>query len=134
MAYLLDANACIRLVNGTSPALVSRLKIHLPTEIRLSSVVKAELLFGARNSQRVEPNLQVLAAFFAPFDSLAFDDRCAEHYGRVRAELSREGKLIGPNDLLIAATALAYDLVLVTHNIDEFSRVGGLRWEDWEAC
>lgn len=51
----------------------------------------------------------------------------------IRAELSRLGQPIGPNDLLIASTAVAHDLVLVSHNTDEFSRVVGLRLEDWEA-
>jgi tRNA(fMet)-specific endonuclease VapC len=68
----------------------------------------------------------------APFASLPFDDRAAEHYGRIRADLTARGDLIGPNDLLIAAIALAHNLILVTHNVREFSRVGGLLWEDWD--
>jgi tRNA(fMet)-specific endonuclease VapC len=131
--FLLDSNVCIRLLNGTSPVLASRLAQHTPREIRVSTIVKAELLFGARHSERVESNLRLLRAFFGAFDSVAFDDLGAEHHGRVRAELARAGQLIGPNDLLIAASALAHDLVLVTHNVGEFSRVAGLRWEDWEA-
>jgi tRNA(fMet)-specific endonuclease VapC len=131
--FLLDSNACIGLVNGRSTKLVQALAARAPTEIRLSSVVKAELLFGARRSQRIEPNLDLLRAFFAPFESVPFDDLAADHYGRLRADLAREGRLIGPNDMLIAATARAYDLILVTHNVGEFSRVPGLRWVDWEA-
>jgi tRNA(fMet)-specific endonuclease VapC len=63
---------------------------------------------------------------------LPFDDAAAEAYGRLRAELARRGTPIGPNDLMIAAIALAHDLTLVTHNTAEFSRVSGLRLEDWE--
>lgn len=133
MPYLLDTNACVRLLSGTSPSLVASLTQHAPSEIRMSSLVKAELYFGARRSNRVEPNLKLLANFFASFTSIPFDDRAAERYGQVRADLSRMGRPIGPNDLLIAATALAHDLVLVTHNTEEFARVAGLRWEDWEA-
>ena len=66
------------------------------------------------------------------FDSLPFDDAAAEAYGRLRAELARRGMPIGPNDLMIAAIALAYGFTLVTHNTSEFSRVPGLRLEDWE--
>ena len=130
--YLLDANACIRILNKRSLPLVERLARHEPSLIRLSSVVKAELLFGARRSERVQENLELLARFFAPFVSLPFDDRCAEEYGLIRATLARLGTPIGPNDLMIAATARAHDLTLVSHNVSEFSRVPGLRLEDWE--
>lgn len=131
--YLLDANACIRILNKRSLALVERLAQHQPAQIRLSSIVKAELLFGARRSARVDDNLELLASFFAPFVCLPFDDRCAESYGQIRATLARLGTPIGPNDLMIAATACAYDLTLVSHNVSEFSRVPGLRLEDWEV-
>jgi tRNA(fMet)-specific endonuclease VapC len=130
--YLLDTNACIRILNDTSPSLVQRLASHTPSEIRLCSIVKAELLYGARHSQRVAENLKLLTRFFAPFVSLPFNDRCAEHYGQIRAEMVQAGTLIGPNDLLIAAIARAYDLTLVTHNLEEFGRVRDLRLEDWE--
>jgi len=130
--YLLDTNACIRILNDASPLLVQRLASHAPSEIRLCSIVKAELLYGARHSQRVAENLKLLAQFFGPFVSLPFNDRCAEQYGQIRAELAQAGTLIGPNDLLIAAIARVYELTLVTHNVEEFGRVNGLRLEDWE--
>ncbi len=130
--YLLDTNACIKLLNGTSPALASALRRHDPVETYLCAVVKAELLFSARRSARVKENLALLERFFEPFASLPFDDVCAEHCGTIRAELTRDGSPIGPNDLLIAATARAHDLALVTHNTREFSRVPGLRIVDWE--
>jgi tRNA(fMet)-specific endonuclease VapC len=132
--YLLDANACIRILNNTSPPLVARLREHRPSDIRLCSVVKAELHYGARHSSRPAENLRLLRDFFLPFRSHPFDDTCAEHYGVIRNELSRSGKVIGPNDLMIAATAIANDLILVTHDVDEFSRVVGLRWKDWQAA
>lgn len=106
---------------------------HSPGEIALCSIVKAELLYGARHSKRVEANLQLLAKFFAPLVSLPFDDRCAEEAGLICADLAGQGSPVGANDLLIAATARAHDAVLVTHNSGEFARVTGLRLEDWEA-
>ncbi len=130
--YHLDTNACIRVLNGSSPTLVSRLRTHAPAEIALSAIVKAELHYGARHSQRVTENLRLLDRFFAPFASVHFDERCAERYGAIRADLATSGSPIGPNDLLIAATARAYDATLVSHNLNEFSRVVGLRVEDWE--
>lgn len=130
--FLLDTNACIKILNDASPPLVSRLKSHHPSQIRLSSIVKAELVYGARKSARPAQNLRVLQDFFQPFRSLPFDDLCSERYGVLRSELERHGQPIGPHDMMIAATAIANDLTLVTHNAREYSRVAGLKWEDWE--
>ena len=132
MRFLLDTNACVGILNNTSESLISRAKRCAPSEIVLCSVVKAELVYGARHSSRVSENLVSLESFFAPYTSLPFDDRCAEHYGLIRADLAREGRTVGPNDVMIAATARAHDLTLVTHNVKEFSRIVGLRVEDWE--
>lgn len=130
--YLLDTNACIRILNGTSASLIERLKAVPRSMMRLSSVVKAELIYGARKSSRTAENLRLLERFFDTIASLPFDDRCAEEYGLLREELDRAGTPIGPNDLLIAATARAHRAILVTHNTREFSRVAELRIEDWE--
>jgi tRNA(fMet)-specific endonuclease VapC len=130
--YLLDTNVCIHLLNEVHPGILQQFQSHSPTDIALCSVVKAELLFGARRSERVEANLQRLKVFFSPLNSLPFDDRCAEHYGLIRADLLAQGKPIGPNDLMIAAIARAHDATLITHNMGEFGRVIGLRMEDWE--
>ena len=131
--YLLDTNACIRILNGTSPSLAERLRFVPRSQLRLSSVVKAELLYGARKSSRVAENLRLLERFFNTIASLPFDDGCAEEYGLLREELDRAGTPIGANDLLIAATARAHHAVLVTLNVREFSRVADLRLEDWES-
>ena len=130
---LLDTNVCIAVLNGSPEVVVARLRSHQPGELRLCSVVKAELLYGARRSARAPQNLRHLADFFAAFVSLPFDDACAERYAVIREELVRGGRSIGPQDLLIAATALRHDLELVTHSVAEFSRVAGLRLVDWEA-
>ena len=130
--YLLDTNVCIHLLNKRHSGIEKRFRSHSPSEIALCSIVKAELLFGARHSQRVSSNLQRLKQFFAPLISLDFDDRCAEEYAKIRADLSTEGKVIGPNDMLIAAVSRANDTTLVTHNIGEFSRIVGIKIADWE--
>ncbi len=131
--YLLDTNTCIRLLNGTVPAVAARLAMIQPSAVALCAIVKAELLHGARRSGRPEANLALLERFFLPFESLPFDDRCADEAARIRSVLERGGRPIGPNDLLIAAIARAADLTLVTHNQREFARVPGLRLEDWEV-
>ncbi len=133
MRYLLDSNTCIRLLNQDNAGVTERFRACLPADIALCSVVKAELLYGARRSARVEINLRRLEIFAAPLQSVAFDERCAHDYGLIRADLAAQGKPIGANDLMIAAIARAHDLILVTHNTGEFSRVVGLRVEDWET-
>jgi len=130
--YLLDTNACVRILNHSSPRLIDQLQEQDPVDIGLCSITKAELLYGARHSIRAEENLKLLQKFFDPFVSLPFDDRSADHYAIIRSDLARRGQLIGPNDMLIAAIAMAHDLILVTHNTEEFSRIIGLRLEDWE--
>lgn len=87
---------------------------------------------GARLSSRVAENLRSIERLLEPFHSIPFDDSCADQYAQISSTLRRQGMLIGANDLLIAATALSRKLTLVTHNVDEFSRVTGLLIEDWE--
>lgn len=128
---LLDTDICIHLLNGREPALIDRFAGHAPTEIALCSVVKAELLFGARRSARKEANLARVHAFAEPLQSLPFDDDCAESCALIRAELASRGQPIGPNDTLIAAIALANACTLVTRNTSEFDRVTGLAIETW---
>jgi tRNA(fMet)-specific endonuclease VapC len=130
---LLDTNICIHLLNRADLRVQRQFEARSPADIALCSIVKAELLYGAQRSARVDANLQRLKLFFSPLRSLVFDDHCAEHYAMIRADLAAQGSPIGPNDLMIAATARAHDAVLVTNNTGEFSRVAGLRMEDWTA-
>lgn len=110
---------------------MKRLRERKPGEVALSSVTKAELYHGARKSERTSHNLGVLSRFFAPFPSLVFDDRAAEEYGLIRADLERADAPIGPNDLFIAAIARSRDLTLVSFNAREFERVIGLKVASW---
>jgi tRNA(fMet)-specific endonuclease VapC len=131
--YLLDTNVCIRFLNKKSPNIKDKLRTINPGEIRICSVVKAELFYGAYKSKNLEKNLKTQREFFNRFRSLPFDDKAAETYGKIRSSLEKSGNIIGPNDLMIAAIAIANDAVLVTHNCDEFNRVEGLEFEDWES-
>jgi tRNA(fMet)-specific endonuclease VapC len=131
--YLLATNVCIHLLNRADPGIEEQFQARSPGDIALCSVVKAELLFGAHRSTRVDANLQRLKVFFSPLESLPFDDRCAETYAMIRADLTAQGKLIGPNDLMIAAIARSHEATLVTRNTGEFGRVAGLRLENWQA-
>ena len=132
MTYLLDTNFCIELLNRKESSAVHKLASVSPQDVRLCSVVKAELYHGAYKSGR-ESNLKLIGAFFSLFESLPFDDRSAETYGSLRTTLEKSGNIIGPNDLLIASIALANSVILITHNTSEFSRVPNLSLEDWQV-
>jgi tRNA(fMet)-specific endonuclease VapC len=130
MKYLLDTNTCIAFLKGNQTVVEKIRKIGIEN-LCLCSIVKAELWFGACKSQRVTANQAVLKEFFAQFLSVPFDDNSIEHYGEIRALLSKAGKPIGANDFLIAAIAKANNVTLVTHNTKEFIRVPNLLLEDW---
>lgn len=132
MKYLLDTNAWISFLNADGGKIQQRLQAVDPSTIRLCSIVKAELYFGAERSNRREENLRLLDELFSGIDSLSFDDTAAIQYGKIRSNLASAGTPIGPNDLMIASIALANDLILVTHNTREFSRVASLKLEDWQ--
>lgn len=123
---LLDTSVCIPLINRSDEALTHWLLGRAPGSVSLCGIVRAELEFGARSSQRVAENLARLEVFCRSFPSIGFDDVAAVHYGNIRTQLRREGRLIGGNDMLIAAIALAAEVPLATRNVDEFCRVPGL--------
>ena len=132
MIYLLDTNVCARYLNGKSLEIRQRLRSTNLADIAVCSVVKGELFYGAMKSNNLEKTLDRQQEFLKLFVSLPFDDDASFIYGRIRAELSTKGIIIGANDLQIAAIAMVNNLILVTHNVREFSRVNGLRFEDWE--
>lgn len=128
---LLDTDICIQVLNGREPKLIAHFRSHSPAELALCSIVRAELLWGAGRSARVAENLERVRLFAEPLQSLPFDDACADAYGSIRNHLADLGTPIGPNDLFIAATALAFGCILVTRNAREFKRVPELRVETW---
>jgi tRNA(fMet)-specific endonuclease VapC len=130
MKYLLDTNTCIAFLKGNQ-IVVEKIRLVGIENLLLCSVVKAELWFGACKSERVTANQAVLKEFFMQFSSISFDDNAIEHYGDIRALLSKAGKPIGANDFLIAAIARANQLTLITNNTREFVRVPDLLLEDW---
>ena len=131
MNYLLDTNFYIQILNQKESQAARKLASISPQDVRLCSVVKAELFHDAYKSGR-ESNLNLVRSFFALFESLPFDEHAAEIYGSLRTDLEKRGNPIGPNDLLIASIALANNVTLVTHNASEFSRIATLPIEDWQ--
>lgn len=131
MTYFLDTNICIYYLKGTYSAVAEHLLRRHPAEIAIPAIVKAELLLGARKSGSPEKSIQAVTEFLLPFRTVPFDEAGADHYASVRADLENRGEPIGPNDLIVAATALAHGAVLITNNEREFARIGGLQTENW---
>jgi tRNA(fMet)-specific endonuclease VapC len=132
MIWLLDTNACIRYLNGRSPKLRDKFDATSPADVCTCSVVKAELFFGAALSKDPVKTLANEQLFLSRISSLSFDDAAAAVYAKIRADLTRQGQLIGPNDLMIAAICRVNNVTLVSHNVAEFGRVAGLKIDDWE--
>ena len=126
-----DSNIVIAAIKGTHRPLLNRLSGLAPSRLFLSSLVEAELLYGAEKSQHGTHARAALSTVTAGMEPLPFDADDARAYARIRPALERKGASIGPMDLLIAAQAVARDLVLVTDNLREFRRVPGLRCENW---
>lgn len=129
--WLLDTNICIYLIKQKPRHVLDRLRTLDIASVAISSITLAELQYGVAKSSRPEQNGEALAAFLAPLGVEGFEDEAAAEYGRVRAELERQGTPIGSLDMLIAAHALSLDCTLITNNEREFRRVSGLKVENW---
>lgn len=133
MTYLLDSNVWIALIRNSSAVLAARFQATAPTDdLRVCSVVVAELWYGCVRSARPAANRAALEALIAPYESLPYDNAAADQFVTIRRQLEILGQVIGPYDLQIAAIALANRCTLVTHNTGEFSRVPGISLEDWQ--
>lgn len=130
MKFLLDSNAVIGLLAGKA-SLTKRVRRHTPQDFGISAIAAHELFYGACKSGRKAHSLDVVEAL--QFEVVEFDQDDSRQAGAIRAALATAGTPIGPYDVLIAGQAQARDLILITHNTGEFSRVNGLRIEDWDA-
>lgn len=134
MAYLLDTNVCIVLINGTSDLARKRFSkaVDSGEQVWVPSVSVFELWYGVTKSVQTEANTRRLKLFLeGQVRVLEFGEEDARHAGEIRNTLERIGKPIGTYDVLIAGQALSRKLTLVTANTKEFARVKGLAWEDW---
>lgn len=130
MRYLLDTNIWIFYLKNSSSLVGTRLRNTSASDIAACSVVRAELLHGARKYEKQTERVARVELTLSPFISLPFDDAAARHYATIRDDLELRGVTIGPNDLMIAAIAVTHELTLVSNN-REFDRVDGMRVEDW---
>ena len=131
--FMLDTDTCSYIMKRSYPAVLKRLQAVAVTDVCMSMITKAELLYGVEVSPRRAQDAAALAAFLPYVGALEFTDDAALHYAEIRADLKTRGALIGANDLFIAAHARALGLVLVTNNVTEFRRVADLKLENWTA-
>ena len=131
MTYMLDTNICIYAIKNKPEYVLRKIKDNMQEGLCISAITLAELVHGVEKSMYPEKNRDALVQFLALLDVLAFDELAAAEYGNTCAFLQRNGISIGTMDTLIAGHARAEDLILVTNNVREFSRVPDLKIENW---
>ena len=131
MKFFLDTNICIFLMNAKFPDMNTYYLTRNPLYIFISTVVLSELVYGVQKSKYRQQNFSKLEIFLSEIKLIPLDDRAATIAGQIRADMDLAGTPIGGNDILIAATVLTNQGLLVTNNTREFSQVHGLQLEDW---
>jgi len=131
MIYMLDTNICIYAIKHKPEKVFQKLQEVEPEDVCVSSVTYAELVHGVEKSAAVEKNRLALSLLLANIQIMDFDVNAADCYGKIRADLEKKGKPIGPLDMMIAGHAQSLDLTIVTNNVKEFSRVDNLKIENW---
>lgn len=131
MKYMLDTNICIYIIKKKPIQVFEIFNTLKVGDVCISSITLAELEYGVYKSQFPERNKLALANFLAPITILPFSDRASVIYGQIRADLEKQGQIIGAYDLLIAAHALSEDLIMVTNNTKEFRRIPNLTLKNW---
>jgi tRNA(fMet)-specific endonuclease VapC len=129
--YMLDTDICSYIMKRKSDVLLKRLQKVPVSDVCISVITKSELLFGVEVSPRRRQDEAALDVFLRYVEVLDLPDGTSGHYARIRAELKTLGRMIGANDLFIAAHARSLGLILVTNNTQEFKRVRGLAVENW---
>jgi tRNA(fMet)-specific endonuclease VapC len=131
MKWMLDTDTCIAIIKGKPASVLKKLHGKSVGQVGISSITLGELAFGAAKSSRADEAHAALAEFLLALELASFDSDAAASYGQLRASLEKRGTPIGPLDTLIGAHSAALDVILVTHNTREFSRIDSLRLEDW---
>jgi tRNA(fMet)-specific endonuclease VapC len=131
MKYLLDTNICIYIIKNRPAEVLERFNHHRVGDIGISAITYCELEYGAAHSAQPDRNRAALEKFSSPLEVMEYRPEIAPLYGRIRAQLARGGKMIGPLDMLIAAHAAWLGWTLVTNNVREYGRVPDLNVENW---
>ncbi len=129
--YMLDTDIASYIMKRSNDAVLRKLQTIPVSAVCISAIAESELRFGVEISPRRRKDQEALEALLRFLSVVDYPGSAAVEYGRIRADLQRRGLLIGSNDLLIAAHARSLGLTLVTNNTREFSRVAGLKFENW---
>ena len=132
LRHLLDTNLCIRVICDRPPGLRPRFNAEAAS-LCMSDVVLYELLYGAERTAKPAETRREVERFAARLAVLPYDSAAAAHTADIRVGLERRGQPLGAYDLMIAGHARSRGLIVVTGDLREFSRVDGLRAEDWLA-
>jgi tRNA(fMet)-specific endonuclease VapC len=132
LRFMLDTNVCIRVLRDRPPSARTRFNAEADG-LCISTITLGELLHGAAKSTRPIETRREVERLTTRLAVLPFDEDAATHFGDIRADLERRGMVIGPYDLMIAGHARSHGLTVVTGNLGDFTRVDGLRCEDWLA-
>jgi tRNA(fMet)-specific endonuclease VapC len=132
LRYMLDTNLCIHVMRKPDSPVAGKFKSNA-AGLCISTITLHELLHGVERSLRPEYQREITEELISRLDVLDFDDLAANHSGDIHAELAKTGQIIGAYDMLIAGHARSLGLTVVTNNLKEFTRVDGLRCEDWLA-
>lgn len=131
LRYMLDTDICSYVMKGSEPAVIRHLTSVPVGDVCVSAITQAELMYGVEVSPRKQQDGERLAVLLRHMVVLDFVQSAAPDYAEIRASLKKQGKMIGGNDLLIAAHARSMGLILVTNNVREFRRVPRLKVENW---
>ena len=128
--FVLDTNICIYWLKGKHE--IRRKIEQVGTDhLKITIISLAELKYGAYYSQKVNENLKNINNFLKQVRILFFNNEAAGLFGKTKADLRRAGQIIEDFDILIASIVMSYDDTLVTGNIDHFSKINGLKYENW---
>lgn len=131
MRYMLDTNICIYAIKNDPKSVLNNLEKHNPSDICISSITYAELMYGVEKSANKDKNRLALMLLLSNIEIMEFDQKASESYGTIRAFLESKGTVIRPYDMLIAGHALSLNCTLVTNNTKEFKRIKSLSIENW---
>lgn len=131
LRYLLDTNICIYIAKQKPLSVLDRFSQLSVGEVGMSTISYGELLYGAEKSHHPKKTLHLLEELASLIPPIPLSTDVGKYYGSIRSTLEKQGKIIGNNDLWIAAHALSAELILVTNNVKEFSRIPHLKIENW---
>lgn len=128
---MLDTNICIYIIKNRPQQVKEKFKNFSIGDLSISTITVSELIYGAFKSQQIDRNLKAIESFLMPFEIVNYDYQASIEYGKIRASLEKQGRVIGNMDMQIAGHALVLNLILVTNNTKEFGRVEGLELDNW---